>query len=353
MKSFYRLTAALAAAACCAPLHADPTTHPADHAPIGVMADHRHAAGEWMLSYRYMRMQMQGSRDSRDRLSADTIATTVANRFAGRPMQPPTLRVVPLQMTMDMQMLGLMWAPNNWVTGLLMGQWISKEMEHVTYQGGTGTNQLGRFTTRAEGWGDTTVAALIGPPEALHGAQRWHFQVGLSLPTGSNEEQDQVLAPNGNQPVLRLPYPMQLGSGTYDLVGGATWSQRSGRHTLGAQYQGVVRQGKNDQGYALGDVHGASLWLARDWTASLGSGLRLNYEHRSKVDGMDPAIVAPVQTADPDNYGGKQLWAQASVNTLFAGHRIAVEAGLPLWRKLNGPQLETDWSVTLGYQRAF
>jgi len=28
------------------------------HAPIGVMGDHRHKAGEFMLSYRYMNMQM-------------------------------------------------------------------------------------------------------------------------------------------------------------------------------------------------------------------------------------------------------------------------------------------------------
>lgn len=32
------------------------------HAPIGVMGDHTHAAGEWMFSYRYMRMEMGGQR---------------------------------------------------------------------------------------------------------------------------------------------------------------------------------------------------------------------------------------------------------------------------------------------------
>jgi hypothetical protein len=34
-----------------------------DHAPIGVMGEHPHAAGEFMLSYRYMFMSMKGNRD--------------------------------------------------------------------------------------------------------------------------------------------------------------------------------------------------------------------------------------------------------------------------------------------------
>jgi hypothetical protein len=29
---------------------------PDGHAPLGVMGDHRHASGEWMLSYRFARM---------------------------------------------------------------------------------------------------------------------------------------------------------------------------------------------------------------------------------------------------------------------------------------------------------
>ena len=32
------------------------------HAPIGVMGEHMHKKGEWMLSYRYMYMDMEGSR---------------------------------------------------------------------------------------------------------------------------------------------------------------------------------------------------------------------------------------------------------------------------------------------------
>jgi hypothetical protein len=58
------LVAALAtpAAAQWSPSRAD------SHSPIGVMGDHRHEAGEMMLSYRFMYMMMEGSRDGTDAL---------------------------------------------------------------------------------------------------------------------------------------------------------------------------------------------------------------------------------------------------------------------------------------------
>jgi len=69
-------------------------------------------------------------------------------------------------------------------------------------------------------------------------------------------------------------------------------------------------------------------------------------------------IVAPVQTANPDFQGGETLEALFGVNLLgqtgyTRGHRLAFEFGFPLVRDLNGPQLETDYMFTLGWQKAF
>ena len=46
--------------------HGDSAQRPDDHAPIGVMGDHTHQAGEWMLSWRRMAMTMEGNRDGTD-----------------------------------------------------------------------------------------------------------------------------------------------------------------------------------------------------------------------------------------------------------------------------------------------
>ena len=333
-------------------------TYATDHAPIGVMADHRHGKGELMVSLRYMHMDMSGNRDGTDSLSPGEIATTVPNPFAGNPGMPPTLRVVPLEMPMKMLMPGVMYGLNDRVTLLAMGMYLENEMEHVTYQGGMGTTRLGRFTTESAGWGDTTVGAIIGLDDGANKHGQVNLGLSLSLPTGSIVETGRVLTPMDMQPTLRLPYPMQLGSGTYDLKPSLTARGRSGQWSYGGQVSGTIRLNENDEGYTLGDVYGATAWLAyeaRPWISLSG---RFKARSAGQVNGRDPQIMAPVQTADPDNHGGETVEALIGMNLAgqsgaLKGHRLAFELGLPLYRDLNGPQLETDLTFTIGWQKAF
>jgi len=92
--------------------------HAMDHSPIGLMGDHRHKKGEWMTSYRFMRM-------------------------------------------------------------------------------------------------DT---AIIGLDNGSKSTRQINANIGVSLPTGSNKKTDQILTPMGSTLTPRLPYPMQLGTGTYDFA---------------------------------------------------------------------------------------------------------------------------------------
>jgi hypothetical protein len=332
---------------------ADEVSRPDDHAPISVMGDHFHEAGEFMFSYRYMQMDMQDNAIGKGRVSPETIATTVPNPFFGRPMQPPTLRVVPTEMTMQMHMLGLMYAPSDRVTLMGMVNHTTKEMEHQTFAGGMGTTVLGTFTTKASGLGDTSLAALV----SLHdeGDSRLHLTAGVSVPTGDNDATDDVLAPTGMRPTLRLPYPMQLGSGTYDLLTGLTYAHFfSERASFGVQWRGVVRTGDNDEGYTLGDEHRVTAWLGRTLTARLSGSARLEWFDRGHIDGADALIVAPVQTADPLNYAVTRVDFGLGLNYANAGgHRVALELVAPLDQDLEGPQLQTDWQLTLGYQLSF
>ena len=327
----------------------------ADHAPIGVMGDHMHEKGEFMLSYRFMHMDMQGNRMGTDGINADAIVTTVPNRFFGRPMQPPTLRIVPVEMTMDMHMFGAMYAPAEWLTLMVMGMYMEKEMEHATYMGGMGTNVRGSFRVKTDGIGDTRVSGLVRLHEG--GMHRLHLNAGVSLPTGSTSKTHEILTPMGARPTVRVPYAMQLGSGTYDLLPGITYNGHSGRLYWGGQYMGTFRLG-DDHGYSLGEKHTLSAWLNYQWRPFISTALRLQFDTLGRIDGMDPRIAGPVQTADPDNYGGDELSLNLGVNLMgqtgaLAGHRLAVELGLPLHRDLNGPQMETDWTITAGWQYAF
>jgi hypothetical protein len=326
------------------------------HAPIGIMRDHMHKKGEWMISARTMRMEMEDNSNGTSSLSPEEIATTVPNRFFDTAGQPPTLRVVPTKMTTDMVMLGGMYAPTDTMTLMIMANYIDREMDHITFQGGAGTTRLGTFTTKAKGWGDTKIGSLI----RLYKDQthHLHFNAGLSLPTGSIKENDDVLAPNGTRPTLRLPYAMQLGSGTYDLLPGITYNGSHHKFGWGAQYSGTFRLGHNSQDYSWGDKHQMTMWGSYLITPAISVSARISAEQEGQINDIDSQIVAPVQTADPDNYGGRRISTSFGINSvvpngILKGHRFSTEVTMPIYQNLNGPQLERDHSIVFGWSKAF
>lgn len=352
----YLIPALLSAIFSAAPAFADTHSHTGPnaitHGPIGVMGDHMHKKDEWMFSYRFMTMEMEGNRSGSSSISPEEIVTTVPNRLAGQPMQPPTLRVVPTKMTMDMHMFGAMYAPTDYLTTMVMVNYIKNEMDHITFQGGMGTNRLGKFTTKSEGFGDTKVSGLLRIYD--NHKHKVHLNLGLSLPTGSITKKDNVLTPMNTRPKLRLPYGMQLGSGTYDLLPGITYQTYQGKWNLGAQYMATIRTGENSEDYTLGDEHRFTGWASYSWKHNLSTSIRLAYQDVSNIDGEDEDMRAPVQTTDPDNYGRERLDLYAGVNWAHSGgHRLALEVGAPIYQHLDGPQLETDWTLTAGYQYAF
>ena len=325
-------------------------------APLGVVGGDLMMKGMWMFSYRYMRMEMADNLIGTDNVSPEQIVTTIPNRFFGMPGQPPTLRVVPTEMTSQMHMFSAMYAPTDWLTLMGMVPYVDKSMKHVTFQGGMGTTRLGTFTTESRGLGDVKLMGLFRAYDS--GLHSVHLNAGLSLPTGSIDEQDDVLTPTGARPTLRLPYPMQLGSGTYDVMPGVTYKGRSGGVGWGAQYMATLRIGDNDEGYSLGDIHQVTGWGSYSWTPAVSVSLRATARTVDAVDGIDPNIVAPVQTADPAFQGGDRVDIGLGVNFsgqsgAWRGMRLGVEFGLPVYQDLNGPQMEADWTLTAGVRYMF
>jgi len=344
-----RFTVCAVLLAACATANAG--TRPDSHAPITVMGDHIHKTGEVMFSYRYMHMSMRDNQDGDARMSPEEIVTTVPNRFANPPMMPPTLRVVPTEMTMDMHMLGVMYAPTDRLTLMGMANYQEKDMTHITFAGPMGTARLGTFKTSTSGIGDTVLSAMYGLSEP-GAVNRWHATLGVSLPTGSRDEEGRVLTPMDTQPTIRLPYPMQLGSGTYDLVAGMTYGSNSGAWGWGSQLGSVIRLGDNDEGYTLGNEYHLQNWLSYLLSDTISASASAGFFDRGNIDGIDPEIMAPVQTADPSLQGGQRIELGAGMNFMLParGHRLALEANIPVYQNLDGPQLEVDWSITLGWQ---
>lgn len=317
-------------------VHGEHAGHTAGHAPIGVMGDHVHPKGEWMASYRYMHMGMNQNYDGTSEVSTGDI---LADGWM----------VAPESMDMDMHMFGLMYAPLDRVTLMAMIPFITKSMDHVTGSGG--------FTTESKGVGDLKLSALIGLwNDEHHGV---HAQIGFSSPTGSIDEKD---APLG--PTIQLPYPMQIGSGTFDLLFGATYTGHTGKWSWGSQASATVRLGENDNDYRFGHEYEVTGWGAFHIVDAVSTSFRLAWNQNFNVEGADPALnPAMVPTADPNLRAGRRLDALFGIDFIPAhmsdalgatkGARLSLEGGLPAYQNLDGPQLGVNWLIIAGVQYAF
>ena len=324
---------------------------PNAHGPIGMMGDHTHEAGEVMLSYRLMHMFMEGNRYGTNRLTTNEVITP-------SPVPPSGYLVAPESMRMWMHMFGFMYGWNDTVTLTLMVPYLNNSMNHVMRNGR-------KFTTRSEGFGDIRFGSLwrLWAVEAPSiGAHRFHLNLSLSVPTGDIEPTDRT--PMG--PTTRLPYPMHLGSGTFDFYPGITYGGEMGRASWGFQAIGTLRAGNNSNDFSKGDAyvinaHGAYEVIKN----TLSSSVRLSWNHWEAYDGMDPAIgtlhpmnqMRIVQTAFPALLGGQRLDILFGINVLFPDfmgleNRLAVEGGFPVYQYLDG-QLETDSIVTFGWQAVY
>ncbi len=311
---------------------------PDDHAPIGVMGDHTHAQGEWMFSYRYSSMHMAGNRDGSNRVST---ASVLSN-----------FMVAPTEMDMEMHMFGAMFAPTDSLTLMAMLPYVEKSMTHVTRMGGS-------FTTESNGFGDLRLSGLYTLYDGMENHQetggKLHIKLGASLPTGSIDERDDTPAMRN----AKLPYPMQLGSGTVDPLLGITWVQKETNWSWGADANAVLRVYDNSDDYHLGNEYLATLWAARPVSPYMSLSARLEARHWGDIRGADAALnPMMVPTARTDLRGGERVDALFGVNLYTpegaaAGNRLALEFGLPLYQHLDGPQLETDYRFTVGWQYAF
>ncbi len=199
-----------------------------------------------MLSYRFMQMSMAGNRDGTERLeTADVLRDFM---------------VAPLDMTMTMHMAGIMYAPANWMTLMAMAHWTSQSMNHETRSGGM-------FEAASADLGDASLAALIGLKRT--GSVRAHLNAGVSIPTGSIEEVSENPMSMGRE--VQLPYPMQLGSGSWNLRPGVTILGMSKRTSWGLQGLGALRLNENDRGYRQGHVIEGTGWFAVRATDRLGA----------------------------------------------------------------------------------
>ena len=311
-------------------------SRPDGHAPISVMGDHTHGKGEIMFSYRYMYMNMEDLNRGSSSIDFSEAILPVGNYM-----------VTPTSMPMNMHMLGMMYAPSDRVTLVAMANYMSMSMDHITAAGGA-------FTTESSGISDTKISALY--KFFNKNKQQLHGQIGLSIPTGSIEIMDVIPASAPNEVIL--PYPMQIGSGTWDAELALTYLKQWEGFSFGSQARTTLRTGKNDNEYRLGNAYSINNWvavIAKEWLSFSG---RFELGAIDRIEGANPALnPMMVITADTANYGKTYANAALGFNLYaFKGGlknlRLGVEAALPLFQNMNGVQLKSKETITIGLQYA-
>lgn len=152
------------------------------HAPIGVMGDHYHKAGEKMLSIRYSTMQMKGNSLHDNSVSDQNIIMDQANPFSSMPGAPTNLSVVPKKMEMQMVMVGGMYAYSDDLTYMSMLMFEKKKMTSNTYKGAMDRAYLGSFQSSLDDLSNITFSALYKLYETNN--NRWHLELGLDKSIG-------------------------------------------------------------------------------------------------------------------------------------------------------------------------
>ncbi len=322
--------------------------------------------GRLRLSYRYLRHSFKGFRDGTKNISSDSLLG---------PPNGTTYAILQDRIVQEAHTFGLAYDITDRVSARLMIPYIRQMSDHHADTSLPPiADEFDDFTIRSDGIGDIS---LTGSLRVLD-VDRQHLilSAGLSFPSGSTTEKGDTPLPGTKN---QLPYTMQLGSGTWDIIlsmgyhGSATPFESPGLATLGsigwgAQIYGKIRTDENDRGYRLGHRMMISAWVSAQPLPWIEPFLRLNSEIWGRIRGNDddfPTAPFPTPVADPANFGGERLGLSGGLNLrmpkLHDGpiyealkkQEVSIEYGQPVYQSLNGPQPRERWRLSVDWSTSF
>jgi len=185
----------------------------------------------------------------------------------------------------------------------------------------------------ARGLGDLRI---LGRYQDFGVARSWGVQFGLKLPTGRF---DQTFS-SGPQAGGLLDRGLQLGTGTTDLLLGASWFTRPMTNLgcfaqITAQQPLAARAGFIPSSSV--NVSGGIRWLN---ASSFTPQLQVNVKSESREHGAE---------ADMPNSGGTLAYLSPGLTAELAKHTTGyVFVQLPVYQRVNGLQLEPKWLLSAG-----
>ena len=304
------------------------------YAPAGVFIDHVHAEKEWMLSYRYMQMNMRNNQSGNTKVSLDQ----VYNNYV----------MAPRSMNMQMHMLMLMYGLSDKITFMGMTSYVINSMR-MSMMGSTAmphmhtgsNNNAVEFPSTTSGLTDTKVYTLY----QLVATNNYELVLsgGVNLPTGKNSLRGASMTAESE----KYTYIMQPGTGNFAGLPGITYTWKNRTISGGGQLSSALYTGKNRENYRWGNQASLSSWVSHGWKDWLSNSLRADLTITDKIKGYDNEIAgirSMDPTADINNYGGMRAAFYGGLNIVVShgclkGLRLSAEYGLPVYQNLNGLQM--------------
>ncbi len=338
-------------------------------APAGVMSSHMLAkAGDWMIGYRFQWSNQSGALRNGTRPVSD-------RELIAKGCRGGVCALAPDSMPMSMHMLDLMVAPTDWLTLMLMPQWMDMDMKMRAldgvppYDDNVPSSHIAHHAQNGHesgGFGDLGMYALF----KLYDDSTHHLHItpGFTAPIG---DVDLHLRRGHQSDGGFMHYCMQLGSGTWDFAPNLTYTGHLDDWSWGAQLNGVVRMGnKNKSGYRLGDIFQATAWGGYNITPWLTATLRGVYTTQGSIRGQysgseggqfitgtdkdDNLIYSSILKFGsmdyPDNYGGRFGDVGFGLSGMvpsgdLAGIHFSVEWLQPIYNDMNGYQQNRDGTL--------
>lgn len=302
-----------------------------DLTPAGVMISHVHDKNEWMMSYRFMQMNMNGNQMGIKNIDSKTILKEYTS--------------APQIMQMNMHMLMLMYGLNDKLTIMGMLHYNTNYMEMQMKMG----DVVHPHSMKTAGIGDTKVSALYALIKDE--ATQLILSTGINLPTGVYNLKGSVL--DMMYPSLRLPYNMQLGSGTFDFLPGITYMNKKEKFAFSTQLNSTIRFHKNLIGYRLGNDYNLNTWFTYSWLSFISNSIRVEGMFLEKIKNKDPTLSPFNEPSSHfNNYGGYFLNTYLGTIMQFKKEtlnkfRLSFEYGLPLYQNVNGIQMTNKQSIII------
>lgn len=309
-------------------------------------SDDAQRLNRWSVSYTYRKLRSRGYRTGTTDFTFEDVLFS-----PGEIRTSLNYPVVPTIICQDVHALSAGYAISDKTSINVIVPLIRQATEHISSVPG-----FADFVLKSNGIGD--IGVRVSHKKRVSDRSSLTFTIGARVPTGSIDKTGDTPR-NGSGTLERLPYTMQLGSGTFDFTGAVNYSKRVESFNFGVNANSTVRTGKNDNDYRLGNNYGAAAWAQYSKHHVFQPGIKLNVRAIEKINGADVSLMVPgafpfpAGITNPENYGGTKanisatlkVCPKADCSVSFSG-----EIAKPIYQHLNGiqPKSKSYASISAG-----